>query len=120
MGADVSAGPYPHGIELAYSAAAALVVTMTSEWYDEKRDSAGETVEGSFQQNSISASAFRAANEEIPWTLEGYLQWERRKFPNIPRYGVSWNSVITRKIFDDAREFVRRCAQENWRASYSY
>lgn len=120
MGADISAGPYPNGIDLHVSAKAALVVRMTDPWYVPERDGS-EVGCGHYQQDLVDESSFRAANEEIPWTLAGYFDWAHRKFqPSVIPVDVSWNSKIDQEIFDDARDFVRRCALEGWYANYSY
>lgn len=119
MGADISAGPYPGGVQLGVSAYAALVVQMTSPWYVETRD--GSDVGTYYQQDFVDATSFQAANEEIPWTLVGYFEWARKKFgPQTYRIEESWGRQIDQECFDAARDFVRRCALEGWYASYSY
>ncbi|MNU19494.1 hypothetical protein D3C71_77220 [compost metagenome] len=120
MGAEISAGPYPDGLQLGVSATAALVVRMTDPWYVPERDGS-EVGCGHYQQDYVDASSFRAANEEIPWTLVGYFNWAHKKFAGeIGAIDMSWNRKINQEIFDDARDFVRRCALEDWHANYSY
>jgi hypothetical protein len=123
MGADLSAGSWREANhrELNRSSTAALAVSMTSPWYVPERDGS-EVGYDSYQQDWVDVTSFQAADYEIPWTLEGYFEWARQKFPesNEELLRMSWGRPINREIFDAARDFVHHCAVHGLRAYYSY
>jgi hypothetical protein len=100
---------HPDGIYT--SAPAYLVYTMTSPWHSED-SGAGAVLH-------LEAEDMKKANDNLPWAMDVYLN---RAFINALKQGwmppshvfASWGKPITREMFDEAREFIRKCAVNNW------
>jgi hypothetical protein len=134
MGLEILAGPgkYPRSAAIHHSGGAALVVRMNSiftaarlerekqeealaakkshEWYRQLT---------TLELQVIEPDDFRAANAVLPWTLAGFFEWSDL---NIPAYRKdsrkSWGREIDQEMFDEARDFVKLCAQQGYDAQY--
>lgn len=102
------------------SGAAWLVLTMCSPWKVDARDSYLLQY-NVYEQWRVDAESFRAANDQIPWTLEGYFAWTKKEFPEVSDLyrKASYGRAIDQEMFDTARSFVRDCALNNYWAHFS-
>jgi hypothetical protein len=96
-----------------HSAAAMVVCELTAKFYDKLRD--GEHIGyNAYQQTHIHGTSFKKANESCPWTFEKYLEMREGGSPVF--YPMS--ARINREVFNEARDFIKYCADLNCRAAY--
>lgn len=108
MGCQVSAGGY----SVNYSTGAWLVAEMCSPWFDSQRDM-DDPKYG--QQCWIDHTSFAEAAQSLPNTLSDYFIW--RGEMKINYYN---RRELTEQDFEQAREFIKNCAENKFTASLSH
>jgi hypothetical protein len=90
-----------------------LARAMTMPWYKSGRDGNGHEDDLCWwtPQDIVHSSSFQAADYEVPWILELFEIWVRKRVPDY--YHECEFASITPEMFDKARDFVHRCAVEN-------